>query len=252
MKLKVLSIFAAAFVSSNSAIGGVEPIAFDSGDQQVALVELFTSQGCSSCPPAERWANKLEDDSRLWTEVVPVVWHVDYWDRLGWKDPYASSENTERQYAYRRSGAVGSVYTPGFVVDGKEWRGFFQGKGLKVPSKRADGRLTATFTDRRLKADFSGNAKKDLILNVAVLGIGLETKVARGENRGRLLTQSFTVLEHQTEQSSDGTWELSIPESTINTGERQALAIWVSSKGSQTPIQATGGWLPTTSDKAKS
>ncbi|WOO41726.1 DUF1223 domain-containing protein [Rubellicoccus peritrichatus] len=251
MKLKAFSILTVILIASNLPIRAAEPVTFDSGEQQVALVELFTSQGCSSCPPAERWINQLEGDSRLWTGVVPVVWHVDYWDRLGWKDPYANSENTERQYAYRRTDAINSVYTPGFVVDGKEWRGFFQRKGLKLPSTKADGRLTATLKGNQLTADFSGHAKGPLVLNIAVLGIDLETKVARGENRGRLLNQSFTVLEHQTGQSSDGKWELTIPQGAINDSERQALAIWVSRKGSQKPIQATGGWLSEAASSAK-
>ncbi|MDQ3115241.1 MAG: DUF1223 domain-containing protein [Verrucomicrobiota bacterium] len=64
------------------------------------LLELFTSEGCSSCPPAEAWLSKLKDDPGLWRDFVPLAFHVDYWDRLGWRDPFASKVWTSRQYEY--------------------------------------------------------------------------------------------------------------------------------------------------------
>jgi len=74
-----------------------DPLVLNSGKAQVTLVELYTSQGCSSCPPADRWLNEFTDSDRLWTQLVPVALHVDYWDYLGWEDPYASAENSARQ-----------------------------------------------------------------------------------------------------------------------------------------------------------
>src|SRR5947207_14709116 len=74
--------------------------AFESGPQRVHLIELFTSQGCSSCPPAEAWLSKLKTEPRLWKDFVPLAFHVDYWDRLGWRDPFASKEWTARRYQY--------------------------------------------------------------------------------------------------------------------------------------------------------
>src|SRR6476646_4780454 len=71
---------------------------FESGPQRIHLIELFTSQGCSSCPPAEAWLSKLKSEPRLWKDFVPIAFHVDYWDRLGWRDPFATKEWTARQY----------------------------------------------------------------------------------------------------------------------------------------------------------
>ena len=62
------------------------PLVFKSAPTQTALLELFTSEGCSSCPPAERWLTSLKESARLWKEFVPVAFHVDYWDHLGWRD----------------------------------------------------------------------------------------------------------------------------------------------------------------------
>src|SRR5689334_8314649 len=73
---------------------------FTSGETQVALLELFTSEGCSSCPPAERWLGALRDAPGLWRDFVPIAFHVNYWDRLGWPDRFASREATQRQHAY--------------------------------------------------------------------------------------------------------------------------------------------------------
>ena len=83
-------------------------IDLDSGVAQVTLLELYTSQGCSSCPPAERWLNAYIDSDDLWTKTVPVAFHVDYWDYLGWKDSLADSAHGERQRAYARAGRTGS------------------------------------------------------------------------------------------------------------------------------------------------
>src|SRR3954447_8070401 len=76
------------------------PIRLESTVNQASLLELYTSEGCSSCPPAERWFSALKNNPELWLKLVPVAFHVDYWDSLGWKDPYASKSYTDRQHAY--------------------------------------------------------------------------------------------------------------------------------------------------------
>src|SRR6266480_7047743 len=95
---------------------------FESGAQKTHLLELFTSEGCSSCPPAEAWLSKLKAQPRLWKDFVPLAFHVDYWDHLGWRDPFAAKEWTARQHQYSASWKSESVYTPGFVLDGREWQ----------------------------------------------------------------------------------------------------------------------------------
>ena len=76
------------------------PIQFQSPERQVALVELYTSEGCSSCPPAESWLSGLKEKPGLWSEFVPVAFHVDYWNYLGWRDKWSSKEYSDRQRDY--------------------------------------------------------------------------------------------------------------------------------------------------------
>ncbi|WP_028725961.1 DUF1223 domain-containing protein [Paracoccus zeaxanthinifaciens] len=85
-------------------------------EAEPVVVELFTSQGCSSCPPADHMLNRLGDDP----EILPLSYHVDYWDYLGWADSFASPEFTERQEAYARSAGERSVYTPQIIVNGAD------------------------------------------------------------------------------------------------------------------------------------
>ena len=94
----------------------------ETGPQRVHLIELFTSQGCSSCPPAEVWLSKLKSEPGLWKNFVPLAFHVDYWDYLGWRDPWATKEFSDRQRNYAEAWRRDSVYTPGFVLNGREWR----------------------------------------------------------------------------------------------------------------------------------
>ncbi|MCW9023236.1 MAG: DUF1223 domain-containing protein [Gammaproteobacteria bacterium] len=93
-----------------------------SGPTQTSLIELYTSEGCSSCPPAERFLNKLQHHKQLWTQYVPLAFHVDYWDYIGWEDKYAHPAFTKRQSAYARQKNLKTIYTPAFVVNGQSWR----------------------------------------------------------------------------------------------------------------------------------
>ena len=102
------------------------PLTFTSGEQQVSLIELYTSEGCSSCPPADRFVRSLGKQDGLFSAFIPLAFHVDYWDYIGWADPYASPAFSERQRRYAQRQDISRVYTPGFFINGNEWRGFFQ------------------------------------------------------------------------------------------------------------------------------
>jgi len=226
---------------------GADPLVLDSGLQQVSLLELYTSQGCSSCPPAERWLNAWVDDDRLWTAVVPVALHVDYWDYLGWADPYASAANSERQRDLVRAGLAHSVYTPGFFLNGREWRGWT----LRVPPRASGkdaGSLVAVIDEHGLTATFPQHGEP-LELHVVLLGCGIESPVTRGENRNRTLRQEFVALTHDVQTSSDGRWRVALP-ATDAAVRRLGIALWVSPAGDVRPLQATGGWLPAVAQEA--
>ncbi len=181
-----------------------DTLSMNSGERQVTLLELYTSQGCSSCPPAERWLNDYVDDDNLWGKIVPVAFHVDYWDYIGWKDGFATPGNGERQRDYARAGKARTVYTPGFFANGREWRGWTFGMGPRASNSRP-GSLEATLDGQRLTARYADN-KQPLELNIAILGFGIDTRVERGENRNSTLRQEFVSLAHVTHPSSNGQW----------------------------------------------
>jgi hypothetical protein len=210
---------------------------FESGSQRTHLIELFTSEGCSSCPPAEAWLSKLKAEPRLWKDFVPLAFHVDYWDRLGWRDPFAAKEWTARQYQYSADWKSESVYTPGFVLDGRE----LLDRAVPVPSNEKPGALKLALVNQKIVAQFVpiGSGTKDVDLHVAMLGFDLNTKVTAGENSGRSLRQDFVVLSLMSEKMSDGKAEIALnPDSRAG-----AIAAWVTAPNQLEPLQAVGGWL---------
>ena len=210
---------------------------FESGSQKVHLIELFTSQGCSSCPPAEVWMSKLKAEARLWKDFVPLAFHVDYWDRLGWRDPFAAKEWTARQYQYSANWNSESVYTPGFVLDGREWIG----RNVPAAAIEKSGVLKLSIKDQKIAAEFvpTDGAAKDVDLHVATLGFDLATKVNAGENSGRNLKQDFVVLSLANEKMPGGKIEIPF-KSDPRSG---AIAAWITAPNQVEPIQAVGGWL---------
>jgi hypothetical protein len=211
---------------------------FHSGPEQVHLLELFTSEGCSSCPPAEKRLSAFQGDPRLWKELVPVSFHVDYWDYLGWPDRYAATAYTERQRSYAREWGSDSVYTPEFVLDGREFRGA-DFPGLS-PS---GGDLTVKLNSyRTLSVQYQPNAPGPATwrAHVATLGMGLETDVRAGENNGRSLRQDFVALSLQSIALHPGTKAATLTLPPPRDGEK-AIAVWITQGDQSTPVQATGG-----------
>ncbi|HST31239.1 MAG TPA: DUF1223 domain-containing protein [Chthoniobacterales bacterium] len=210
---------------------------FESGPQKTRLIELFTSQGCSSCPPAETWLSKLKSEPGLWKEFVPIAFHVDYWDRLGWRDPFAAKEWTARQYQYSANWKSESVYTPGFVLDGHEW----MGRSIPTAATEKPGVLKLSVKDQKIAAEFvpTGNGPKDFDLHVAQLGFDLTTKVGAGENSGRNLKQDFIVLSLSNGKVSAGKTDFAFNPDSRASG----IAAWITLPSRIEPIQAVGGWL---------
>lgn len=120
----------------------IQALTLQSPLERVNLMELYTSHGCSSCPPADAWLRKLESHPRLWRELIPLAFHVDYWDHLGWSDRFASPAFSNRQREHRHRGVIRSVYTPGFLLNGREWRQWFSRPELELPLNEKVGRLT--------------------------------------------------------------------------------------------------------------
>ncbi len=190
----VAALFAAAAAPVAAETSGV--CSAMSAAQQTALVELYTSQGCSSCPPADRWLSQLGARHPL-GRVVPIALHVDYWDYIGWKDPYARSEFTARQRALATANGARTVYTPGVFIQGQEfpqWSGRpqFDDAIRTITSTPAAVRInlsasmTATSVTVRVSAVALPSAR-EARLYLALVEDGLATKVRAGENRGEVL-----------------------------------------------------------------
>ena len=120
---------------------------------QTTFVELYTSQGCSSCPPADRWYSSLLQHPGLWQQVIPVAFHVDYWNYLGWEDRFARNAWSQRQQLHRNQGNSRAVYTPAIMAAGKEWRDW----RYRNPALPESARETGVLTLSGLISDRDGN-----------------------------------------------------------------------------------------------
>lgn len=157
------------------------------------VVELFTSEGCSSCPPAD--AALLDLAAR--GDVLALEFHVDYWDYLGWRDPFSSAEYTARQEAYGRTLADGRVYTPQMIVGGTDsFVGTSRSAARRAIDRRAAARavgveLSRVDRTRLAVAVDPVDAASEVML--AITESGLSTAVPRGENAGRTLAHAPVV-----------------------------------------------------------
>lgn len=215
------------------------------GGSQVSMIELYTSQGCNSCPPAEARLNDYVDHPQLWHRYVPLAFHVDYWDNLGWKDRFADPRHSSRQRAYAARGRLSTVYTPAFVVNGREWR---PGRFAVEPEadRAAADRLRVRVSDGQVYAQLeaAGNDPQDWVLNVALLGMGLATDIRAGENAGRHSRHEFVVLQWTQVRGRGPQLQAPLPAPGRLQAPRHALAVWLNRPGDPTPRFAAGTELP--------
>jgi hypothetical protein len=198
----------------------VAPVAAPAGSDRAVpvLVELFTAEGCSSCPPADKlFEAMIASQPASGAIIVGLGEHVDYWDRLGWRDRFSSAAFTRRQQLYAGRFKSEDVYTPQMVVDGQE---AFVGSNVEAARRAieraaatphgvvrveveaaADGRVTVSVTASGLPP---GDDRADVV--VALVEDGLRTEVRRGENTGRTLTHAAVVRDMVTagEAARDG------------------------------------------------
>lgn len=172
-----------------------------------ALVELYTSEGCDSCPPADHWLSSLFGQGFRPDQVVPLALHVDYWDYLGWKDPYAKSEFSRRQRKLAQMGRATVVYTPQVVVQGRDFRRWgtseFADTVARINSTPARARIALTLrsmtkdsADVALVAQLLDPVERErAALYLAAYENRLASDVGAGENRGRRLGHDFVVRE---------------------------------------------------------
>jgi len=180
-----------------------------SGPNTAALVELYTSEGCSSCPPADRWLSSLSSQGYVPERVVPLALHVDYWDYIGWKDRYAKREFSLRQRKLTQLQRLALVYTPQVMLQGQDFRGWgtpaFDRALAKLNAQPARAEIAlellptgpGTLSVRVRAALLDAAQADDVGLYLAAYENRLESQVSAGENRGRTLSHDHVVLEWQ-------------------------------------------------------
>jgi hypothetical protein len=167
--------------------------AASAAETRPVVLELFTSEGCSSCPPAELIVNELAQRR----DVLALSFHVDYWDDLGWRDRYSLASATERQRAYARALHRSSVYTPQAVIDGsQDIVGSQRGALMEAVSARREGIATSISISGGMAQVHVGAGSGTGNANVLLVGYLREatTPIGRGENSGRTLKESNIVI----------------------------------------------------------
>jgi hypothetical protein len=195
-------ITAIALISLISPAANAAECSAKSGTQKVSLLELYTSEGCSSCPPADKWLSNLKPDT---SHVIPLAFHVDYWDYIGWKDKFSKAEYSNRQRKTAAFAGVGFVYTPQFVLSGRDFKGADISRlnqavsaSQKLASRanlslnaisQTNGEITLKATAQAVNPNDINNAD----IFIAIYENKLVSQVNAGENNGRVLKHDYVV-----------------------------------------------------------
>jgi hypothetical protein len=219
----------AASLFAAGPVCAADPSPAASATGRPTVVELFTSQGCSSCPPADALLGELTRRP----DVLPLAFHVDYWNRLGWKDPYASAEATARQRGYARLLDLRTIYTPQMVVDGRiDVIGSERANVLKAIDRARAAQVTVPI---ELATEAGGlrvrvGAGEAPSAGASLWLVGFDrqrvTKIGAGENGGRTLPEwhivrGFTRLPDWTGTAQD----VGVPAQQVSGYERVAVLL---------------------------
>ncbi|MFT5657113.1 MAG: hypothetical protein ACI9KN_000385 [Gammaproteobacteria bacterium] len=178
-----------------------EKLTVESGTERATVVELYTSEGCSSCPPADKWFEALTETRKQDVKLLALAFHVDYWDYIGWKDRFADPKYTNRQRQLGVNNRQQSIYTPEFFVDGKEARGtrnvLSQIKNSRNKQSPLNLRLSVSKNRHslmvELQSTMTGTTTGPLQHRYFVYENNLSSDVKRGENAGKLLNHQQVV-----------------------------------------------------------
>ena len=223
-----------------------------SGPQTMPLVELYTSEGCSSCPPADRWLSATFAKNTPRAAGIALAFHVDYWDRLGWKDRFATPAFTERQYDGMRANRARFVYTPQILVQGRDFPQWQERRGaaalaaaaakparaeIMVAAERGKGSIAVKATARvPTLAD-----RKGAVLYIALSDDGLSSEVKAGENAGARLAHDNVVRLYRAGPSADASgemrWEVTLP-MPAESGSGSTVVAFVQNAGAGDVLQA--------------
>jgi hypothetical protein len=215
----VLSGTSLAFTGVSLAGG----CAASSGAERASLLELYTSEGCDSCPPADQWLSTFKSQAN----VVPMAYHVDYWDYIGWKDRFASPKFSERQRLRVHAQGSRAVYTPQVMINGRDarWRDI----GARVPRAASDLHATTTLkveaqrSGDALRVDVRSEGARPAKIMIAITENGLLSDVKAGENRGVVLRHDF-VVRALAGPFAPGATQLKLPTDVVATNA--SIAVW--------------------------
>lgn len=191
-----------------SAVGAgvqADTLSFRSPPHRMLVAELYTSEGCSSCPPADRWLSQELKNPLRKQQVLPLSFHVDYWDYIGWKDPYAKPQFTARQSRHKALGNTRVIYTPQYVFSGDEVREWRSAELLRTQIQSLSAQKPAV--DIQLKIQSGSIDELELSVQtrwpnsafqsgrawVLVYEDGLTQAISAGENQGRTLRHDAVV-----------------------------------------------------------
>lgn len=205
---------------------------------RVGVIELYTSEGCSSCPPADRWVSALPGKGFGDGQVVALAFHVDYWDELGWRDRMGKAQFSARQREQAHRSGARVIYTPQFLLNGTDYRpGANFADQLAALNRRppaADIGISQSVEDSMVKLDVEARITNPVAggaarAYVAITENGLETAIQAGENQGRKLHHDFVVREISAPRTLDPSgavhWRQDVP--LRAEWKRQDLAIVV-------------------------
>ncbi len=249
---RTIAAAALALLTADGAHAQAGGCAATSGPATAALVELYTSEGCSSCPPADRWLSALRASGLGPDRLVPLALHVDYWDYIGWKDPFAKALFSARQRELAAIARSRVVYTPQVVLAGKDYRGWssqksfaqavtaVNGAASRARVELALGPAGAGATALRAAAAVPAPADREsAALYVALYENGVSNRVSAGENRGATLTHDYVVRDWWGPVGLDSAGNVAL-ERSLSTQRvaRGGVAAFVQSRRSGEVLQA--------------
>jgi len=193
----------------------------DNAAKGFAVVELFTSEGCSSCPPAEEAVAALAKEYP--SNVFVLCLHVDYWDNLGWKDAFSSADYTRRQQQYAAIFNINSIYTPQAIVNGRiEFTGSDKKKLYATVQDALAKNINSTIEisanasgPKEITVSYKADVNKGSMLQLAIVQPAASSAVQRGENKGRLLHHINVVRSLKTVNGGKGVVHIALPEGLV-------------------------------------
>ena len=222
------------------------PIVVNSGDRQTAVVELYTSEGCSSCPRADRWLKKLVTTPQQDLDLLALAFHVDYWDYLGWKDRFSNVDYTKRQRVLGANNRQRTIYTPEFFVNGKEARGSANILRKIQQTNQQPASITLQLTVSRDQSELvvavqtpaEFDNRESIHHRYLVYENKLSTDVQRGENSGKVLHHEQVVRYMSPAQSLQTENQHRIAIDPAWQAENVGVAVLVTSVGANRYLQA--------------